>query len=294
MKRQRIHRDAKKRSGRALWLIPAAGLILALALCCCRGLPQALAMVAVEASPGRERGDCIDAPYLDQREKYPTGCESVCAVMDLQYYGVDLSVEEFIDGYLPLGDAPHVDEQGNYVGCDPREAFPGNPYEESGWGCYSPVIEKALVRVLEDTGRKDLAVARLDGSTLEDLYGRYVSQGVPVLLWATIDMEGPSVSQTFTMEDLYGRYVSQGVPVLLWATIDMEGPSVSQTFTIQGTGESFDWVYPMHCLLWVGEAGDSWLFHDPLAGEATPYRKDRVERAYQGLGCQAVALVPDG
>ena len=259
MKHQRIHRDAKKRSGRALWLIPAAGLILALALCCCRGLPQALAMVAVEASPGREKGDCIDAPYLDQREKYPTGCESVCAVMDLQYYGVDLSVEEFIDNYLPLGDAPHVDGQGNYVGCDPRVAFPGSPYEESGWGCYSPVIEKALVRALEDSGRKDLAVARLDGSTLEDLYG---------------------------------RYVSQGVPVLLWATIGMEEPVVSQTFTIQGTGESFDWVYPMHCLLWVGEAGDSWLFHDPLAGEATPYRKDRVERAYQGLGCQAVALLP--
>ena len=261
MKHQRIHRDTKKRSGRALWLIPAAGLILALALCCCRGLPQARAMVAVEASPGRERGDCIDAPYLDQREKYPTGCESVCAVMDLQYYGVDLSVEEFIDNYLPLGDAPHVDGQGNYVGCDPREAFPGSPYEESGWGCYSPVIEKALVRALEDTGRKDLAVARLDGSTLEDLYG---------------------------------RYVSQGVPVLLWATIGMEEPVVSQTFTIQGTGEAFDWVYPMHCLLWVGEAGDSWLFHDPLAGEAVAYSKSQVERAYRGLGCQAVALVPDG
>lgn len=261
MKHQRVHRDAKKRSGRALWLIPAAGLILALALCCCRGLPQARAMVAVEASPGRERGYCIDAPYLDQREKYPTGCESVCAVMDLQYYGVDLSVEEFIDNYLPLGDAPHVDGQGNYVGCDPREAFPGSPYEESGWGCYSPVIEKALVRALEDSGRKDLAVARLDGSTLEDLYG---------------------------------RYVSQGVPVLLWATIGMEEPVVSQTFTIQGTGEAFDWVYPMHCLLWVGEAGDSWLFHDPLAGEAVAYSKSQVERAYRGLGCQAVALVPDG
>lgn len=261
MKHQRIHRDAKKRSGRALWLIPAAGLILALALCCCRGLPQARAMVAVEASPGRERGYCIDAPYIDQREKYPTGCESVCAVMDLQYYGVDLSVEEFIDNYLPLGDAPHVDGQGNYVGCDPREAFPGNPYEESGWGCYSPVIEKALVRALEDSGRKDLAVARVDGSTLEDLYG---------------------------------RYVKEGVPVLLWATIGMEEPVVSQTFTIQGTGEAFDWVYPMHCLLWVGEAGDSWLFHDPLAGEAVAYSKSQVERAYRGLGCQAVALVPDG
>ena len=202
----------------------------------------------------------LNAPYLSQ-EDYPTGCESVAAVMALQYWGVDLTVEEFIDGYLPLGDAPHTDSAGHFVGCDPRKAFPGDPREETGWGCYSPVIEKALVRALEDSGRKDLAVARLDGSTLEDLYG---------------------------------RYVSQAVPVLMWATIGMEEPVVSQTFTIQGTGEAFDWVYPMHCLLWVGEAGDSWLFHDPLAGEATPYRKDRVERAYQGLGCQAVALVPDG
>ena len=131
--------------------------------------------------------------------------------MDLQYYGVDLSVEEFIDNYLPLGDAPHVNAQGEYVGCDPREAFPGSPYEESGWGCYSPVIEKALVRALEDSGRKDLAVARLDGSTLEDLYGRYVSQGVPVLLWATIGMEEPWVSQTFTIQGTGGG-VRLGVP----------------------------------------------------------------------------------
>ena len=54
------------------------------------------------------------------------------------------------------------------------------------------------------------------------------------------------------------------------------------------------WGNPLPCLVGGGVAGDSWLFHDPLAGEAAPYRKDRVERAYQGLGCQAVALVPDG
>ena len=257
MKHQRIHRDAKKRSGRALWLIPAAGLILALALCCCRGLPQARAMVAVEASPGRERGYCIDAPYLDQREKYPTGCESVCAVMDLQYYGVDLSVEEFIDNYLPLGDAPHVNAQGEYVGCGPREAFPGSPYEESGWGCYSPVIEKALVRALEDSGRKDLAVARLDGSTLEDLYGRYVSQGVPVLLWATIAMEAPVESTQFFLED---------------------------------GGQLFTWLYPLHCLLLTGEDKDCYYFNDPLVGKNVAYPKEQVEAAYEGIGMQAVVL----
>ena len=261
MKRQRIHRDTKKRSGRALWLIPAAGLILALALCCCRGLPQALAMVAVEASPGREKGDCIDAPYLDQREKYPTGCESVTAVMALQYAGVDITVEEFIDNYLPQGNAPYTREDGTLVGADPWKVFLGSPYEESGWGCYAPVITGALEQLLQDRGLEGLSVQELEGESLDKLCR---------------------------------EYIDAGTPVLLWATIGMEEPVVSQTFTIQGTGEAFDWVYPMHCLLWVGEAGDSWLFHDPLAGEATPYRKDRVERAYQGLGCQAVALVPDG
>ena len=39
----------------------------------------------------------LDAPFIDQREKYPTGCESVSAVMALQYAGVDITVEEFID-----------------------------------------------------------------------------------------------------------------------------------------------------------------------------------------------------
>ena len=54
----------------------------------------------------------LDAPFIDQREKYPTGCESVTAVMALQYAGVDVTVEEFIDGYLPQGEAPHQDATG--------------------------------------------------------------------------------------------------------------------------------------------------------------------------------------
>ena len=60
----------------------------------------------------------LDAPFIDQREKYPTGCESVTAVMALQYAGVDVTVEEFIDGYLPQGEAPH---QGSRRGQPFRE-----------------------------------------------------------------------------------------------------------------------------------------------------------------------------
>ena len=71
-----------------------------------------------------------DAPFIDQREKYPTGCESVTAVMALQYAGVDVTVEEFIDGYLPQGEAPHQDATGAVVGPSPWEVFLGSPYSE--------------------------------------------------------------------------------------------------------------------------------------------------------------------
>lgn len=42
----------------------------------------------------------IDVPYLDQSVRYPTGCESVSAVMLLRYLGYEMSVDEFIEQYL--------------------------------------------------------------------------------------------------------------------------------------------------------------------------------------------------
>ena len=42
----------------------------------------------------------IDVPYIDQTQEWPTGCESVSAVMLLQYLGVNISVNEFIEKYL--------------------------------------------------------------------------------------------------------------------------------------------------------------------------------------------------
>ena len=45
----------------------------------------------------------LEVPYIDQSVKYPTGCESVSAVMLLQYLGYSITVDEFIEKYLELG-----------------------------------------------------------------------------------------------------------------------------------------------------------------------------------------------
>lgn len=198
----------------------------------------------------------IDAPFIDQRVKYPTGCESVSAVMALQYFGVDISVERFIDNYLPRGNAPHYNASGQYVCCDPELAFPGNPYSTSGWGCYAPVITGCLNRIV-DSGKLDV----------RELHGE-------------------------SLDSLCGQYVDKGIPVILWATVGMQPPVTDSVCLIEGTNRRFVWLYPMHCLLLVGRDSTSYYFNDPMSGKCARYSKSAVERAYSGISKQAIVLLP--
>ncbi len=214
--------------------------------------------VPIEPAPRQAEQCLLDVPFLSQTEEWPTGCESVCAVMALQYAGVDVSVEKFVDEFLPLGEAPHWDANGTLVGCDPRKEFPGDPRSQDGWGCYAPVIRDAVQRLLE-SGEEGLSV--------EDLTGQ-------------------------TLDSLCGDWVSQGTPVLVWATIGMEEPAADAVFAIQGTGETFQWIYPMHCLLLVGWNREGYFFNDPLEGKNIFYNREDVQRAFQALGQQALAVLP--
>ena len=212
------------------------------------------AFVSRLGSTPAEDSFLLDAPFLDQRPNFPTGCESVSAVMALQYAGVAMTPEEFVEGYLPLGTAPHRDEAGRRVGCDPREAFPGDPRKETGWGCYAPVIGKALREAAPE-----LTVEELSGVPLEELCESYLEKGIPLLLWVTIDMVPPEEDVTFQIED---------------------------------SGETFRWISPLHCALLTGRDQTSYYFNDPLAGKNVAYPKDAVALAYEGLGSQAIAVFP--
>ena len=59
----------------------------------------------------------IDVPYINQSEKYPTGCESVTTVMLLHYLGYDISVDDFIKNNLKMRDFETRD--GMLYGPDP-------------------------------------------------------------------------------------------------------------------------------------------------------------------------------
>ncbi len=189
-----------------------------------------------------------NVPFISQIPKYPTGCESVSTVMALNYAGINISVDTFIDDYL--------DKKLSGVPFDPNVHFGGNPRGTGGngnYGCYAPVIKKALDKIL--LGKRIIA-NEATGKSLATLCSEYIDKDIPVIFWATQNMEHPRQGGTW-------KY----------------------------NGKKIQWISPMHCLLLIGYDDTHYVFNDPLDDSGfTYYSKESVEIAYNGLGQQAVVI----
>ena len=223
------------------WMLrPAISVALA-------ALPEEIPVLLAQP---QSRQKLLEVEYLGQGE-YPTGCESVTAVMALRHAGYDITVTDFIDFYLPKGD--FWVENGQAYGDDPNQCFVGDPYSSTGFGCYAPALEKALAEVAGQD-----AVENLTGASLEELCTGYIDQDIPVILWATMDMREPTVGRSWILTD---------------------------------SGETFTWKSGEHCLLLVGYDESSYLFNDPYQDKGlTAYDRQLVETRYQQMGSQALAL----
>jgi len=144
----------------------------------------------------------LDVPFISQTaEGYPTGCELVSASMLLKYHGFDITAGELVkQGYIGTSILTTDGfDDGELHGNDPNEYFIGDPLDDGGFGCYSGAINKCFDSYLADT---DLAPSRLDGMELEDICKRYINNGYPVLIWASMFMEPTSESQfTWVLEE---------------------------------------------------------------------------------------------
>lgn len=199
----------------------------------------------------------IDIPSLSQ-EHIPTGCESVSTVMALNWHGLDISIDDFINTYLEKSDI--IFKDGQLWADNPNDSFIGNPYDSNSFGCYAPVIVNSVNKILNESNLNGLKVKNLTGVGLRKICRDYVSNGIPVIVWATIDMQ-PSVK--------------------------------GKTWNIIGTkDESFTWTSKEHCLLLVGYDGEYYYFNDPQhqSDSAIKYDRSLVERRYRELGSQAVVI----
>ena len=124
----------------------------------------------------------LDAGHIYQNNGYPTGCESVSTVTALEYLGVNITVDEFIDNFL---------DKTEETVFDPNTAFGGDPRSENGIGCYAPVIERALGKALY-AKCTELKATAVYGKTVEQLCRDYIDNGLPVIFWATNGMAYPA------------------------------------------------------------------------------------------------------
>lgn len=196
----------------------------------------------------------IEAPYIDQSLRWPTGCESVSAVMLLRYLGYDITVDEFIENDLEIQD--FREENGEIFGPDPRKYFCGSPYDPDAFGCYAPVIVNALSKVF--AGEKKYEAADETGISEKELLEKYIDRGMPVIFWACIDMREPVTGPQWRLHD---------------------------------TGEWFTWISNEHCMLLVGYDDEKYYFNDPHNGNGlTGYARNIVEKRRRAQHMQAVGV----
>lgn len=194
-----------------------------------------------------------NVPIIPQHPLYPTGCESAAAVMALQYAGEPITMADFIDKHL-VKDTRFYYEGGVRYGPDPWEVFAGDPRTTSSYGCMSPVIKNAMVSYLKNDARVEDA----SGLSMQELCERYVAQGIPVVVWVSINMLNVFPTDT-------------------WITPD---------------GDSFTWPGNEHCMLLIGYDEENYYFNDPYKGREVSYDRKRAESRYEALEKQALAVLP--
>lgn len=200
----------------------------------------------------------MKVPVKGQFPEFPTGCEMISAVMVFDYYGFDVTADEFADKYLSKGKAPYK-SGGIWYSSDPDEVFLGDPRSESGWGIWA----KGLSRSVNNYFAKNNINANA------------------------------SYTYSETLASLCDKYIDNDIPVIVWVTAYMEEPYKNVSPYIIGSNKNFTWISPNHCMVLTGYDLNGYYFNDPMTGKCEKYSKAESENAFAGNGSQALIIQID-
>ncbi len=200
-----------------------------------------------KVTTGRKK---ISVPYISQNPELPTGCEATSAAMVLQYYGENINHTTLAKNWISKS-SDFYWKDGKKYGPDPNEIFVGDPFTKYSYGCFAPVIANAV------NNNSELCFAEvLKEKSLSYLCKKYIDNGKPLLIWATIGMVATQDGDTWYIEN----------------------------------GEKYVWSANEHCLVLIDYDDDCYYFNDPLKGEKMAYSKALVEQRYNEQGSQAVYI----
>lgn len=201
---------------------------------------------------GLKQSNFYDVPLISQLPTYPNGCEAASAVMLLNYYGVNITLEEFM-AYLPKEKI--YTEDGTRFGPNPALYYAGDPKSPNGgWGCFDIVIAKTINTILEN---KNLSLSINLKEGKERLSA--IAYNGPSLIWVTIDYE--EVKEVFT-----------------WTSYDKK--------------ETYTYPKDEHVVVLIGYDEEYYYINDPLKNEKNvKVKKEQLEKCYDSLGRQSVEII---
>lgn len=200
-------------------------------------------------------------PVLKQ-EELKAGCETYACTMLLQSQGIDMDEFEFADKYLVEKPVYGYSDE-DWFGPDMDSAYAGEI--EWGYGVNSPAMGKFMNNMLKDKGSKKTAHV-LSGVDLDELCKKYIVNDLPVMIWATTNMQEPYVK----------RY---------WS-INYVDPEVSDAHI----GDTEAWLQNEHCLVLIGYDEENYYFADSVAGEVSVFDKETTQDKYEKLDKQAIVV----
>lgn len=196
-----------------------------------------------------------DVPVVLQNPDYPNGCESASAVMLLNYFGIDITLSEFIDSYL-MTDRVY-EKDGNRYGPDPKKFYAGNPSSKSrGWGAFEPVIYNSIRQVLKDNLSNDNQYKLLNSEN-EKLPLDILSAFSPIIIWITQDYK--------EADDIYE-----------WFSYDKKN--------------TYSYPKNQHVVLLTGRDENYYYINDPLKGKNIKVEKVTLEKSFNSMGRQFIGL----
>lgn len=251
---------------RFILLTAAAVILLAAALII--GLVSSESSPAAEPKPTSEPTEAlplshfIDGVEATLQDTLMAGCETHACTSLLQSLGYDIDVITFADNYL---ECRYIleDENGERFGPDMNSAFAGSAY--AGWGVYAPAMARFMNRYLSDV-KSDKKAYVIEDKTLEELCREYIDRDIPVMVWATTDMQEPLEWDSWTV-----NYVDENAKY--------------------ETGDTFTWLMHEHCLVLCGYDENDYLFSDSVVGDISHFEKSLSEKRYEQLGYQAIAVM---
>lgn len=203
----------------------------------------------------------IEGVEVIPQVEYKAGCETYACTMLLQTLGYDMDETMFLNNYLEIR-YPTYGDDGQMYGPDMYSSQVGDIY--GGWGVYCTAMAKYMNHYLSDVGSEQKATA-IENVPLIDLCEQYVSKGIPVMIWGTVEMLEPYPRFTWIV-----NYVDENAHYQI--------------------GDSFSWLQHEHCLVLIGYDEESFYFADSCAGKVSIFERELSETRYEQLGMQAIVV----